>query len=372
MKRILYITDYLFAGGIEALLVDLVLGLDRKRFEPHVVCLYGPRARNLHFAPVLQEADVPLHLLDLQFSPPDKLQGIISIAQSIRAIKPDIAQAENYHANLLLRLARPFYRDVRIITTVKTVYTAKQLFYERLGRGLSTKMVVNAPHLKRLLEYQSGYSSNKVLTIPNGIDVKRFATPRDDTLRRRIAPSARRLLVTVGRISHEKNMHVTIQALGLLKRDNRLPQGTSYLIVGPVHQEIAQQQLEEAVHHDALEDVVIQHGATSYTEDYYHAGDVTVLYSPSEGLPNVVLESLAAGRPVIVSERANAASIIEHGITGWVVPNNDVRALAETLHYALTLPDSELTAMRSNCIAVAQLYSTERMVNQFMELYEML
>ena len=372
MKRILYVTDYLFAGGVESQLVELVLRLDRDRFQPHVVCLYGPRARGLHFAPTLQRANVPLHLLDLQLSPQDKIRGLARIARLVHTVNPDVIHAVNYHANLLTRLARPFYPRVKLIGTVRGVYTAKQLLYERLGHRMATRVVVNAGHLKTMLEQLSGIPPHKIVTIPNGVDTERFSTPQNDTLRQDVAPGARRLLVTVGRISHEKNIHTTVQALGLLKCTNRLPSGTRFLIVGPVHEEEAQKQLEKAIQQDSLEEVVIQHQDTRQPENYYHAGDVTVLYSPAEGLPNVALESLAAGRPVVISEIANAAKIIESGVTGWVVPNDDVKALADTLHHVLTLPDSDLASMRTNCINAAKAFTMERMVDQYMALYETL
>ena len=372
MKRILYVTDYLFAGGVESQLVELVLRVDRDRFQPHVACLYGPRARGLHFAPTLQRANIPLSLLDLELSPQDKIRGLVQIARLVHTINPDVIHAVNYHANLLTRLARPFYPGVKLIGTVRGVYTAKQLLYERLGSGLTTRIVVNAGHLKTMLEQRSRIPPRKIMTILNGVDIERFSASQNNTLRQCVAPDARRLLVTVGRVSHEKNIHVTIQALGLLKRSNRLPDGTRYLIVGPVHQAESQKQLEEAVRQDSLEDIVIQHQNTQQPENYYHAGDVTVLYSPAEGLPNVVLESLAAGRPVVVSEIANAAGIIEHAVTGWVVPNDDVDALADTLHHVLMLTDADLASLRSNCINAAKAFTMERMVDQYMALYEAL
>ena len=51
--RVLFVADSLMAGGIESQLVALALGLDRAHFEPYVLSLYGPRARELHYAPAL-------------------------------------------------------------------------------------------------------------------------------------------------------------------------------------------------------------------------------------------------------------------------------------------------------------------------------
>ena len=64
LMRLLFVTDSLMMGGIETQLVDLVTRLDRRRFDLHVACFYGPRARELHFACALREADIPVYCFD--------------------------------------------------------------------------------------------------------------------------------------------------------------------------------------------------------------------------------------------------------------------------------------------------------------------
>src|SRR5215468_939275 len=97
------------AGGTEHQLVALVSRLDRHRFAPYVICLYGERAgRSLHFFRELQELDVPVSLLDMDWSVWDKAGAVVRLSREVRRIHPHIIQAINYHSNLLMRLARPF------------------------------------------------------------------------------------------------------------------------------------------------------------------------------------------------------------------------------------------------------------------------
>jgi len=156
----------------------------------------------------------------------------------------------------------------------------------------------------------------------------------------------------------------------MLQRRGLLPSAVRLLIVGPVQDAGAQQALDEAIRRDSLERVVGQYPGTTHPEDYYHACDVCVLYSPAEGLSNVSIEALAAGRPVILSEPANAAGVIEHGVTGWVVRAGDVEHLAETLYHIISMPDAELAAMRAACAQRAQQYGVETLVQRYMSLYE--
>lgn len=370
MLRILYVVDSLMAGGIESQLVGLATGLDRQRFEPHIFCLYGPRARALHFAPQVRATNIPLYTPDLGWSAWDKVKGIAGIISTTRAVRPHIIQTEGYHANLLTRLAAPFLPPTKLIGTVRGMHTAKQLFYERLSHWVCAQMVVNAPHLKTMLEVRAGVPACKIRTIPNGISVRQYAQPCDGEVRQRLAPHARCVLLSLGRISFEKNMHWTVQALGMLKRRNLLPPDVRFLIVGPVQDAAAQQMLDEAICQDSLEAIVSQHPEATHPEDYYHACDVCVLFSPAEGLSNVSIEALAAGRPVIISEPANAAGVIEHGVTGWVVRGGDREHLAETLSYAITISDEESSRMRAACVQRAQEYGVETLVQRYTDLYE--
>ncbi|HEY7347981.1 MAG TPA: glycosyltransferase family 4 protein [Ktedonobacterales bacterium] len=370
MIRVLYVADSLMAGGIESQLVELVTRLDRSRFDPHVLCLYGPKARNLHFASQIRAAGISLYTPDLGWSAWDKARGIASIIRVARAVRPQIIQAEGYHANLLMRLAFPFLPPVKLIGTVRGVLTAKQRLYERLGQRVCAHIVVNAPHLKTMLVSSAGVAAPKILSIPNGITLERYIQPHDEMFRCHVAPGSRRVFVSMGRISSEKNMHWIAQAFGILKRQSRLPSDVRCFIVGPVQGAAAQKALDAVILQDELGEVVIQHPETPYPEDYYHACDATILYSPAEGLPNVSIESLAAGRPVIISQAANAAGVIEDGVTGWVAPTNDVSSLADILHHVMMMSDAELVQMRQACLQRAQDYSVETLVQRYMTLYE--
>ncbi len=370
MIRILYVVDSLMAGGIESQLVELVTHLDRARFEPVVLCLYGPKVRDLHFAPQLDAADVSYYTLDLGWSAWDKVKGVACIASVARRVRPQIIQTEGYHANLLTRLAWPFLPRATLIGSVRGLHTTKQLLYERLSHWMCARMVVNAAHLKTMLVTRAHIPASKMLVIPNGIDLSRFAHPHDSTLRQHIAPHARRVFVSLGRISFEKNMHWLAEAMGLLKQQGRLPADVHFFLVGSVQNADAQQVLEAVIRRDALADYITQHQSTNHPEDYYYACDACILFSPAEGLPNVCIEALAAGRPTLISEAANAAGVIEHGVTGWVARTGDIAHLADVLFQIICLPEAVFSQMREACLRAAQAYRADLMAQRYMNLYE--
>lgn len=372
MKRLLFVADSLMAGGIESQLIELVTRLDRNVYDIHILSLYGPTARNLHYLPVLQQLEIPVITPDLGWSTRDKLRGWQEIRAQIRRLRPDIIQTEGYHANLLTRLAFPFPHGTKLIGSVRGLHSQKQLLYERISHRTCNSIVVNAPHLQTMLVQKANIPVTKIPMILNGIDIEHFATPYDPDYCRQLTADSTHVFVSLGRVSFEKNLHWTAEAFGLLHERGQLPANTKVYFAGAIQDTDAQILLEQTIARYGLQGIIFQHAATQHPEDYYAASTATILYSPAEGLPNVCIESLAAGRPVIISTTANAANIITQGKTGWIVPVGDPKQLAERIATTLTLAPSELEHMRNLCSVKSQDFAVEAMVQKYDELYQSL
>jgi glycosyltransferase involved in cell wall biosynthesis len=350
-------------------LVDLVTRLDRAAFDPIVLSLYGKRASDDHFVKHLRAADIPVVVLDRRLMPTDKIRMVADLAQAVRRYRPAIVQAENYHSNLLTRAARPFMPRTRLIGTQRTFYTPKQLRYERLDQRFTDVVVASSPHLKQQLVDIARIPPDKVRVILNSIDTRRFAAPKDPGVRARIVPQARRALLSLGRISAMKRMHLIVEALGMLKQRGMLPADAHLLIVGPEQDPEMLRRIAQGIATYDLSNQITRLPGTDTPEDFYAATDMTMLYTVDEGLSCVMLESLAAGRPVVISEESNGAEVITDGATGWVVPTHDMEAFAQCLHRVLTMPEADLVAMRVACVARAQEYSIDILAQRYKDLY---
>ncbi len=352
------------AGGTERQLVELLSQLDRRAFDPHVVCLYGERAgRSLHFLPALQALEVPVTVLDLSWSGIDKLRGTARLARLIRNIQPDVIHALNYHSNGLARLACLILRSrVPLITSMYVDYTRKQLIYERLSGWRDALCVCNTLQIQAQL--RSALPNRPTELIYNGIDQVRFSP-----LNRSFEGSS---VVLVGRIARQKAAHVFVEAIGLLKQRGDLPANFQATIVGECSELSAQQLVDQMVQRYQLGDRVCQLSAIDHVEDYFRTSVVSVLPSLWEGLPNAILKSLACGCPVIVSESANQAGVVQHGITGWVVPDNNAEALAVALQEALNLPIEVREQMSLVCRASVSSFMVTAMAQKYEQIYQSL
>lgn len=373
MQRILFCTDFLLAGGVERQLTELITHLDTADFEVQVICLYGDKAgKSLHFKEQINAQNIPVQVLNLGNSFLAKIKGLWAIWLASWRFRPHIIHAVNYHSNLLTRIIRPLLPlSTNLIGAVRVEYTPKQLRYERLSHWACRKIVCNSPHIQKQLIHTASIPPQKVCMIPNGVDIERF---RNTTLKHsEIVPASKRIFLSVGRISNQKAQHQLIQAFGQLNQSQRLHNDDCHLILlGEIEDDDIQDNINRSINLYNLSEIISQHPSTSNPEHYFKASDVTLLFSDYEGLPNVALESLAAGKPVIISEAANASKIIEHSITGWIVRTGDIEHLAETILNVMALPKEKLDQMKAFCQKRAQDFAMEKMIDSYSTLYQSL
>lgn len=169
-----------------------------------------------------------------------------------------------------------------------------------------------------------GLPESKIEVIPRGVDRKLFSPGDQDEARRRLGiPANVRLLVAVGRLVPVKGFDILVDACRVARE--RFPNLMCVILGSGPLQSTLQAQVREA----DLEDTVQLLGAKKQAElaDWYRAADLTVLSSHSEGIPNVLLESLSCGTP-FVSTRVGGIPDIADERFHTLVPAGNPAALA--------------------------------------------
>ena len=166
-------------------------------------------------------------------------------------------------------------------------------------------------------------------------------------------PSARKL-VCVGRLCRAKGQLLLVEAAARLAAD-----GLEFKLVLVGDGEL-RDQLETLIADHALEDrIEITGWASNETVRTELRGcRAMVLPSFAEGLPVVIMEALAMGRPVITTWIAGIPELVEHGVSGWLAPAGSVDALTEAMRQALEMSPQRLEAMgRHGAARVAERHS---------------
>ena len=118
-----------------------------------------------------------------------------------------------------------------------------------------------------------------------------------------------------------------------------------------------------------LDSRIVFAGFRDDTPDLMAAMDLLLLTSSQEGLPNAILEAMAAGRPVVATDVGGCRELVTEGATGHLVPRDDPDALAEKAIRVLTLPDRGRSLGEAGRRRVLAEFSVEVMAGRIRDLY---
>lgn len=180
--------------------------------------------------------------------------------------------------------------------------------------------------------------ARRTRVIRNAVDMEapaRGAAPIAEVRRSLRLAAADRLAVVVGRLSPEKGVDVAIDALARLV-DAGAGGSLHLAIVGDGPQRAA---LASRVERLGLGTRVHFVGHTTTPGDYLRAADMVLLPSRSEGIPNVALEAMALGRPLVATAVGGTPEVVADDRAGMLIPPDDAGTLAAAVHRLLAEPD---------------------------------
>ncbi len=210
-----------------------------------------------------------------------------------------------------------------------------------------------------------GFNLPDIRLIPNGIDIVHFHPAPTST-----SPADRpRIVVCVSVLRYEKGIDVLLQAWRLVQEQLAQSSQAQLIIVGdgPL-----QAQLECMAKALGIADSVEFAGLQSNIPMQFHRGDLAVLPSRFEGMPNAVLEAMACGLPCVATRVSGSEDIIQHGINGLLVEPLDYKNMAKALLTLLCDPVLAKKYGHAARIRIEQHYSLQRIMDMYVELYQSL
>ena len=247
-----------------------------------------------------------------------------------------IWHGHDYKSNLVGLLLRPFYK-MKLVTTVHgwVKHTFKTPLYYAVDRWTLPwyhhVICVSEDLHERALKLS--VSPENCTLIHNAIDETMFArqhAPAEAALRKQMNTPADRLVIgAVGRLSAEKGFNLLIQAAARLIGEGH---NIELWIAGDGD---AKPDLEKLIAQLGVGDRVKLLGFVSDTIGLYHAMDLFCLSSLREGLPNVVLEAMSMGVPVVSTKVAGVPKMITEGENGLLVEIGNVDLLTDAVRSAV-------------------------------------
>ncbi len=324
----LAITD-LDVGGAERALVALALGLDRRRWRPSVVSLSGEGALA---GPLRADG---IEVICLGVDPKRPTQAVGKLIGTLRTLKPKLIQSFLFHANVTVKLAAPMAGRPWVVGGLRVAERQRtwHLTLDRLTSRLSVGSVCVSEGVRRFSVREGRLDPARLVVIPNGVDLDRFdvAVPVD---RASIGvPPGSVLALYVGRFDPQKGLDVLLDAASVVAR-SRPDWHLAMVGDGPLRSPL----LDQAARLPDLDGRVHWLGRRDDVPGLLKAADLLILPSLWEGMPNVVLEAMAAGRAVVATEVEGTEDLVVPDRTGWLVPPGQAFPLAEALIQAATDP----------------------------------
>lgn len=357
----LAITD-LDVGGAERMLTELALRIDRRAYEPTVVCLAGEG----DFAAALTGHGVPVVCLNVNRKRP--IAAIRALARVFRERRPQLVQSFLFHANVASRLAARLAGTPWVVsgTRVAERRSALHPLVDRITAHLCCGTVCVSEGVREFTRFEGRWPAERLAVIPNGIDVRLYDAiepiPRSELEVADSAPVA----LFAGRLEEQKGLVYLLDAA--LEATERLPEWRLLIAgSGPLETELR----DRVRHSEPLRKCLRFLGKRSDLPRVMRTADLLVLPSLWEGMPNVVLEAMALSRGVVATRAEGSRELVLDGETGRLVPLRDPHALAEAivdLHSNQSLLE---TYGRNGRARVEAEFGLDRMVRSYESLWAM-
>jgi glycosyltransferase involved in cell wall biosynthesis len=280
-----------------------------------------------------------------------------------------IVRTHQYHANLYGRLAAWLAKVPCIVASVHNVYTIDRKLHRRminrfLARFTDKVVAVSEIVKKDILKYD-GLREDKVMVIYNGIDTDRFLNSDGNAIQAEFSiPSDTLVIGTIGRLTFQKGQKYLIEAVSKIKE--KFPR-IMLLIVGDGPMKDGLRNYAKTL---GLNEHVIFTGSRRDIPALLAAMDIFVLPSLWEGLPNALLEAMAAAKPIIATDIPSIREIVSSEEIGILIPSENSDAIANSIELVLnnkTLSENLSKAAKERAFFSFTIKIT---VNRYLSLFE--
>jgi L-malate glycosyltransferase len=362
VRLLKFVTDF-HIGGTERQFVTISRLLDPSLFDLSLACLRkrGP------FLTQIEASGLPLTAY-----PISSLHGVGTLRMAWRLMRDlrrrrvEIVHTYGFYPNLFATVAAKMAGAIAIasIRDQGDMWSPLQRRAQRWVLRLADAVVVNADAVRRQL-VSEGYDERRVTVIRNGVEVSRFdPRPAEGGLRAELGlPPRTPIVAALCRLHEVKGVEHFLEAAVALSR--RFPE-VRFVVAG------------DGYHRAALERYSVQLGLTGrvlfvgFRHDvpaFLSDVQVSVLPSLSEALSNTLLESMAAGVPAVATRVGGNPEVVEHGVTGFLVPPREPEALAAAVARLLEQPALAQAMGRAGRQRALESFSLERLTAETESLY---
>ncbi len=368
---VLYIIDnFAELAGAEKNLFDIATRLNPQRYKAIVMCFKGGELVDL-----LRSKGI--EIIDLKLKKIYTLRALIKAIGIYKLIKQrNVKIVVTYHkgSDFLGGGIAKLAGVSAIISNRRDMgYNLRKrhfFIYKLINNVIFTKIIAVSDAVKNMIIEKQNASPEKIITIYNGVEMNRFFKKTDGVKLKeefRIEPTAPVVGIIAG-IRRIKGHRYFIEAAASVLKE--MPD-VRFLIVGHIWEtEVLGDNPITLVKELGIDDSVIFTGKRSDIPEIFSLMNVSVLSSLSEGFSNAIIESMAAGKPVVATNVGGNREAIMNGETGLLVPPKDSNSLAEAILYLLKDKDLAQQMGLAGRKRVEDLFNIKRMIADIEAIYD--
>ena len=373
--RLLKVVNTFETGGTEGQVMNLMRKLDLDMFDLKVACLENKGSLVQEY----EKRGIPISEFKIKklYSPATFIQ-IFKMAAFMRENRIQVLHCYNFYAMIIAIPAAKLAGVPVIITSIRDrgIYLSKaKKIMQKWVCKMADNILVNADSIQHWL-LEEGYSAGKIQVIKNGIDLSLYEAGSENTIRKEFGiPEAAKIVVMIARLNYMKGVEDFIRAA---KTVNHYHPKTYFLIIGSPSIECLHvdesgnseyENWNRLIKRSNMQEKIIFTGNRPDIPAFLAQASISVLPSHSEGLSNTLLESMAAGVPIVTTNTGGNPELVIDGVNGLLVPVRNPRELAKAVNRILG--DNQLAEKfgRASLSRAKQEHSLVNMVSKTAALY---
>jgi glycosyltransferase involved in cell wall biosynthesis len=369
--RILYFIDHIDGpGGTERHLSYLATLLDKSRFEC-VIVVFDLVPNALVDGIVAAGVEVR-HIPVARYYVPSAWRKAIIIRRLIRERGFDIVQTYHYKSDIYATLIARLSGVKRLVSSKRDVADFKGAFHfflHRLIRPLVSRYIVVSDVVADVIVRKEGASPAKITKIYNGVNLDRFPVPTTETRNAARAAlgfgDADFVIGMTAWMRPEKDHPLMLRAFARLKAE--VPRARLVFIGDGPHADEYRQWVTD----HGLEGDVVFTGLSDDVRRYVAGLDVGCLVPKgNEGFSNSIIEKMAMGLPLVVTDVGGNKEAVAHGINGFVIAPGAEDALVSALAQLARDPVRARAMGQASRARAEELFSLEQMIQRHEALYD--
>ena len=335
-------------GGVPEVVYQLMRGLPTDRFCAHL-CVLKREEDASNVCPERAERFSAAGL-DVSFAHDSsrKIETVASVADWIADRGIALLHTHSNRPNVVGRMAGALFRSqgLAVVAHYHNQYDDKwerdpaMLSLERRLVASTDAMIAVSESVRRHVADNIGVDEQRIDVIPNGVDASAFTgVDRSDARRALLLDATRPVVGLIGRITEQKGQEDFVEAALAIAVDRPEP---LFVMVGFAEDAELQQRLRQKIAVFGLSDRIRFLGNRDDMASVYAALDLVVAPSRWEGFGMMLIEAMAAGRPIVATRVGAIPEIVRDGRTGVLVEPRDAQALARAITGMLDDPQRRI------------------------------